>query len=213
MRTNSTLTNCFVFAAGAAVGAAVAWKLLKTQFEQIAQEEIDSVKEVYAKKYEKTNISFEPDLEMETAIENDEKNIEEPVGEIDGATMRTYAAELSKLGYTNYSDVDSNVRVITPTIEDDKPFVISPDEYAALDDYEAISLTYYSDGVLADDMDYRVDDVEDVVSLEALSRFGEFEEDIVHVRNDRLKCDYEIARDARKYADVTRNTGFRVTEG
>lgn len=203
MKTNSTLTNLFMFTAGAAVGATVAWRLLKTRFEQIAQEEIDSVKEVYGKRYEKP------------VDESDEPNepIVEVSEEIDGATMRNYAAELSKNGYTNYSDVENIVKVDPQVIDEDKPFVISPDEFGMYEDYETISLTYYADGVLADDMDYCVDDVDDVVSIEALSRFGEFEEDIVHVRNDRLKRDYEIARDNRKYEDVTRSTGSHVMEG
>ena len=42
-----TLNNVLIFAVGAAIGSAVTWKLLKTKYERIAQEEIDSVKEVF----------------------------------------------------------------------------------------------------------------------------------------------------------------------
>ena len=34
----STLSNIVIFAVGAAIGSAVTWKLLKTKYEQIAQE-------------------------------------------------------------------------------------------------------------------------------------------------------------------------------
>ena len=44
------LKNTIIFAVGALVGSAVTWKLLKTKYEQIANEEIASVKETYAKK-------------------------------------------------------------------------------------------------------------------------------------------------------------------
>ena len=43
-----TLCKFFLFTAGAAIGSVVTWKLVKTKYEQIAQEEIDSVKEEYA---------------------------------------------------------------------------------------------------------------------------------------------------------------------
>ena len=37
--------NVLVFAAGAAIGSAVTWKVVKTKYERFAQEEIESVKE------------------------------------------------------------------------------------------------------------------------------------------------------------------------
>ena len=46
------LSNIIIFAAGAAIGSAVTWKLLKTKYEQIAQEEIDSVKAVFSRREE-----------------------------------------------------------------------------------------------------------------------------------------------------------------
>ena len=39
----------FSFLIGATVGSVTTWKLLKTKYEQIAQEEIDSLKDVYSK--------------------------------------------------------------------------------------------------------------------------------------------------------------------
>ena len=41
----------FSFLIGATVGSITTWKLLKTKYEQITQEEIDSVKDVYSKNY------------------------------------------------------------------------------------------------------------------------------------------------------------------
>ena len=44
------MNNAIVFTIGAAVGSMVTWKLLKTKYAQIANEEIASVKELYSKK-------------------------------------------------------------------------------------------------------------------------------------------------------------------
>lgn len=47
-----------------------------------------------------------------------------------------------------------------------EPYVISPDDYGENDNYTQISLVYYAgDGVLADDEDEVVEDIEDILSL------------------------------------------------
>jgi hypothetical protein len=94
----------------------------------------------------------------------------------------------------------------------DKPYVIAPEEFGDLDDYETISLTYYADQILADDNDVIVDDIEDVVGFDSLNSFGEYEDDSVFVRNDRLKCDYEILLDQRKYSSVIRRKPHEVDD-
>ena len=52
-----------------------------------------------------------------------------------------------------------------------------------------------------DDTDI-VDDPEKIVGFESLGHFGEYDDDAVYVRNDRLKCDYEILRDPRRYEEA-----------
>lgn len=93
-----------------------------------------------------------------------------------------------------------------------KPYVISPEEFGEFEEYEKISLTYYADQVLTDENNEEVDDVEEIVGEESLTHFGEYEDDSVFVRNDRLKCDYEILLDQRNYSDVTKTMPHRVEE-
>ena len=50
---NKKTTFIFAFILGAASGSAVTWYSVKKKYEEIAQREIDSVKEVFAKKREK----------------------------------------------------------------------------------------------------------------------------------------------------------------
>ena len=54
-----------------------------------------------------------------------------------------------------------------------------------------------------------MDDVEYVVGSDALNSFGEYEGRFVFVRNDRLKCDYEILLEQRKYSDVVNKKATR----
>lgn len=79
--------------------------------------------------------------------------------------------------------------------------MIPPTEFDMLDDYDVIELTYFSDGVLVDDDGQVITNIDAVVGEESLKHFGEYEDDCVHVRNDRLKCDYEIIKDLETYAD------------
>ncbi len=188
---NKTI-NFMMFVLGVAVGSVVTWRYVEKKYEQIAQKEIDSVKEVFSKR--------EAEFTKNTEVRVKADNAKEKPNVIE------YAAWLRKQGYTNYSDmVDKKPEEVKEEpMSVDKPYVIAPEEFGELDDYEIISLTYYADQILADDNDVIVDDVENVVGFDSLNSFGEYEDDSVFVRNDRLKCYYEILLDQRKYSDVIR---------
>ena len=72
---NDTIKNLLIFTTGAAIGAAVTWKLLKTKYEQIAQDEIDSVKEVFARRFEEgsEDIDESDDEDSDEGAENPEE--------------------------------------------------------------------------------------------------------------------------------------------
>lgn len=182
------ITGLVIFAAGAGIGSVVTWYLVKDKYEKLAQEEIDSVKEVF---YERRGEKVEKAVEkIEDARTNNE-----------GLSVREYAAKLSENGYTDYTDIPDE-KEVEPTMGVEKPYVIPPEEFGELDDYGRISLTFYADHILADDNDNVLEDVEEVIGSESLNHFGEYEDDSVFVRNDKLKLDYEILLDVRKYSDV-----------
>ncbi len=86
----------------------------------------------------------------------------------------------------------------------DKPYVIPPEDFGEEGDYEIKSLTYYADGVLTDDWDNVIEDIDELIGEESLTHFGEYEDDSVFVRDDQMKIDYEILRDVRNFADIPR---------
>lgn len=181
---SNTLRNFFIFAVGAAIGSSATWYFVKTKYERIANEEIESVKEAFSSK--KSESKEEP--------ESDSTH-----------DMVTYEKMLGNLNYTNYPEVtnDNDEKGVEEMTEKKKgPYVISPDEFGNIPEYDAVSLNYYSDGVLANDWDEIIEDVDDVVGEESLTHFGEYEADSVFVRNDDAATDYEILRDLRNYWDV-----------
>ena len=102
---------------------------------------------------------------------------------------------------------------LPPLTEEDifvyeEPRCVSPEEFAALieDDYDICNWTLYqgSDGskILADDNDELVDLEQRLATVGYAINIGEYEEDIAHICNDRLRCVIEITEDLRNYSDV-----------
>ena len=198
------IINVFMFAAGSAIGSAVTWKLVKTKYEQIANEEIASVKEVFLNKEKESLQRTEKLNESLKALVVDDIKCDEQL-EMD---FDEYEEGLSSYGYTNYSNSNSKEKGVDNMIN--KPYIISPDEFDELDDYDVVSLTYYSDGVIADDMDNIIEDVDSLIGYDAVNHFGEYEDDSVFVRNDNTKTDYEILLDLRAYSKVKNRPPHQV---
>ena len=187
----NTLNKLFIFAAGAAVGSVVTWKLVKTKYEQIANEEIESVKEVFGRGHNRAETNAVDEMA-------DEEDDYEPTEE----EKKDYEGMIDSTGYRNYSTKKEVKKEEKEEEEMDKPYVISPDEFDENDDYKTVSLTYYEDGVLADEHDNVITDVEDLIGINPAEHFGEYEQDSVFVRDDANKTDYEILADNRKFGDI-----------
>ena len=171
------------FSVGAATGYFAAKKMLADHYAQLAQEEIDSVKERF-REQNKT----EPEkskAEKETVAEKE---------------FQTYNKYAKIYDHTLYSNASVSAR-------QSKPRVISPDEFGEIPEYEKVSLTYYADRVLTDEDNKPMDetDIEMAVGADSLTHFGEYEPDSVYVRNDTLKVDYEILLDEQKYSETLKN--------
>lgn len=191
--------NVLMFAVGAAIGSAVTWKVVKAKYEKIVQEEIDSIKEVFADRLTNLQDQIDDYVEADAAEEwadrankIDWNSLEDLEDECDiPDSDRDEYALLASI-YNN--DEEGGVNDMRKA-----PYVISPDEFGELDDYNRISLTYYSDGTLEDEERDIVSDVDDLIGEESLTHFGEYEDDSVFVRNEYLKTDFEILKDYRAY--------------
>lgn len=184
---NKTAVATVGFALGAITGAVGAWYILKTKYEQIAQEEIDSVKETFKrmKSYnEKTDGSPIEEAESTNVENNDQKVVKE---------MNTHLID-----YYGYSGEDKPKK----SVDEPRPYLIPPEELGAYDDYHVEELIYFSDNVLCDEEYEPIENVEDVVGFESLNHFGDYDDDAVYVRNDKRKCDYEITLDERTYLEA-----------
>lgn len=194
---NRKLFNVFLFTAGAAIGSLVTWKVLQTRYDQLIQEEVDAFKKDYARCMSgnvNKNDCHEDDAQCYDDADSDDEDVDAMVDYHKLASKYTSSGEESEDGEEGDGDTD------VPYING--PYVITPDEFGDGNyDYDMYCLTYYSDGILANDWDEELD-IDDTIGLESLEHFGDHAEDVVHVRNERLRADYEVVRDCRKYTEM-----------
>lgn len=206
-----TLNKVIIFAAGAVIGSLVAWKLTKTRYEKIMIEEEQSLREYYNKKvkviedtatdlhdsYQRREDELRKKLEEET---EKEPEIVQDMDELHDKEFDRYAEILKDHKYSQEEpcfDAGTN----------GKPYVVSPDEFGEADGYDIITLNYYADGVVADDWNDPIEDIGATIGEDFASHYGEYEEDVVYVRNDRLKVEYEILRSNLRYEDMAKDDG------
>jgi hypothetical protein len=184
-----------IFITGMALGATGSWFITKQKYEQILEEEIESVKETY--KNRQVLVVNEIKEEKKEEVEEDAPTLVE---------KEEYKSIIENNGYTNYTkymDTDEKEETV---VNDrcDMPYVIDPEEYGE-DGYDVQTLTYYADGVLIDDLDDIVEDPDTVVGLENLKVFEEFGATSVMVRNEIWKVDFEITKDDWNYSDLNQD--------
>lgn len=198
----SKLKTALAFLLGAAAGGAGTWYFLKETYAKQSEQDISSAKEAFHLREEKLKAEID---ELKSRLEPEPEE-EAP------HTVLTSSKVPDKVGITDYTKAkyQQYTPPVTPpkaaTEEEPKaddieaPYVISPDEFGEVG-YTQISLSYFADGILADENGVIIDDAEEIVG-DALEHFGEYEEDAVFCRSDPKRCDYEILMDLRKYADV-----------
>ena len=169
------------------MGSVVTWKMTKDKYEQWANDEIRMMREYYNQKeeeyYEEEDLDEEP-IEAEVRTERSTK-----------PDLTEYTSKLNESGYTDYSEISKkDEEEDNESDMEEKPYVISPEEFGDFDDYETIELTYYKNGYVTDDQDILMsnDEVEEAIGWNNITRIGEYEEDALHVRNEKRKTDYEI---------------------
>lgn len=165
------MKNVIIFTLGAAAGSLLTWKFVEQKYKRIADEEIESVREVYRKRSGAVTEMTVPKITKEEKEEL-EKQVQD-------------------LNYTVQTEIDEGV----------KPYVITPEEYGEVVGYDARSWTIYADNVITDEDDVIVSDPESMIG-DGLEHFGDYDDCAVFVRNENLKCDYEILKHNKTYEEI-----------
>jgi hypothetical protein len=191
---------------GAAVGSLITWfvtkKIYEKKYADIADKEIASVKEKFTVPRDTVEsiIEKKKDLSKEKTIAKEATN---------KLSLTEYAKNIK--AYVNYSDKSTEA---TESVGTDglkrisfrpsgKIEIIEPDDYGEDEEYDQVSLTLYADGILADEDDRVINDVDGLIGEDTLSNIGKYEDDAIHVKNEITKCYYEVLTDERNYEKAT----------
>ena len=217
------LVKTFIFTAGAAIGSVVTWMVIKTKYEQISKEEIESVREEYQRLTKIMRMEIDACRKATAAHTKDKDAVDEDEDENendgypydddrDFTEKEKEQVEYYKITSRYRGSYNENNEIKEEGEEngDDEvpyingPYVITPEDFASSPPgYNCCPLDYYKDGVLADGWGVQMD-VEETIGKEALDHFGEYVDDVVYVRNERLELDYEVTRDPRTYKEAER---------
>lgn len=195
------LANLFIFALGAVAGSLATFKYAEKKYAARASEEIESVKEAF-RNSGGSLLRCDEDKSKDadgrkSTVDEKTTDIQEKVKKAGERFIQEQEKEMS-----NYEKLVKKNEYINR--EPDEPRVISPDEFGEEEDYTQISLTLYADGVLVDDNNDEMgeNEINRTIGPYALDHLGDYEDDCVHVCNDRLEAYYEVLTDTRKWSDI-----------
>lgn len=214
---NRNLLVSIAFVVGAATGVAATFTYAKNKYAKIAQEEIDSVKEVYSKRTKDKVIKTEEPEEME---EQEEEFVEEfrpatpeEARAYERATRhyrslaedeKTLEEKVKEKSINIVRDCNRITGERSNEVLADKPYIIKPNEFGERD-YDEVTIVAYSDGKFTSyDTGDLMDEfeIEDAIGdIDPNMHFGDYEEDSVFIRNDERGIDYEVLRDEDPYGE------------
>ena len=171
------------FILGAIAGSVITYKITENKFKNIADEEIESVKEKFKEK--------ENELLNSKKEEKKDYNAYKEI-------LQTYKQENENKQKDNEElKEDAKVKVK----DDDKPDVkiISPEEFGNLENYEESCWVLYSDNIITDEFNNIVKDPKLFLGdcLDCL----EDNDESIFIRNNDTYTDYEIIRIDDTYND------------
>lgn len=154
-----------------------------------------------AKKAREENPQKQDLKEEEVSTAPIEMPYKEDLPELTEEEQQIYKQTLSELGY---SEPQEPPRFFGPY--DTRPHPISEDEYVQNeDDYDIIPMMLYADGVVAGDDDHEIEDYERILGFDITKKFHQYEyDDVVYVKDDRLRVIYEVSRSAKTYEEQLR---------
>lgn len=219
---------------GGFIGYVVTQRVLKAKYELELQTEISSLKAFYQEKA-KNRLMDQEELdelypeeeynlrEFETIVRKEEYSEDSSPAEEEFDYFKTDPdfsevrpeKESRKMTPEQEVPIDTDDPLLVEMIENrrnDEPYIITVDEFMDDIDYidDKLTVTYFDgDDTLADTTDRVIPEVDEIIGSDALTKFGLFSKDknIVYVRNERLRADFEIILDENKYTEVI--AGFK----
>ena len=214
------MKNFLIFISGAAIGVGISWMYHKNKYEQLVEEEVESLRE-HAKnreesqgmtkdEYEEKNNTFKVNLDDRTCgytaySSEDEREAEEAKQYYEEHKDELEEAKEESEQIINNSHYTTTDKSYAEEMADryKHPYRIENDEVGGLVGFDVDQLNWYSDGIVANDDGEEITNLFELLGMnidEISKYFNENEDsDAFFIRNMQLKCDYEILRDLDEF--------------
>jgi hypothetical protein len=191
---------------GIGLGYKIAEKRLSAQFELRLEKETAGMREFY----QNTKKPYATPQEAAAALIDDDVDTgQEATATVVGDKIayhkivkKEYAPQEALVDLPDQTDRIPELEHHNVFIEE--PIIISQEEFMQNDSgYEQSTLSFYrGDHVLTDERENVIEDLNEVVGAENMTRFGQNSSDpnVLHIRNGRLQMDFEVCLSEGSYS-------------
>ena len=198
------MKNFLIFISGAAIGVGVSWMYHKNKYEQLVEEEVESLRE-HAKNKEGGSQGMTKDeyeeknkIATEKEVIDTRQYYEEHKDELEEAKEESEQI----INNSHYATTDNSYAEEIAN-RNKYPYRIEVDEVGGLVGFDVDQINYYSNGVLATDDGDEIEKPEELLGMtkgQIIDYFNSHQDsDALFIRNIMLKCDYEILRDLDEF--------------
>ncbi len=162
--------------------------VMRNRYEQQLLEDVESAKVEYRRLVKELREKQEKEIaEAEKSIKS-KANLNKPALDI----QRTQYMSIAK----EYGAADKKPEI---RIE-----VIAPEDFGLMDEdgFTTEEMMYYADGILVNEDDEVIEDIDSLVGTEFADHFGEYEDDSVYIRNYANKTDFCILKSLKTYKEA-----------
>ena len=199
----NALKGTIIFASGVAVGLGIGWIFCRKKMAE-KDEAMDELRKYYLEKH----LDVKKDIQTKIDKANEDVAI---------SKIAAYSHIIDRMEADRNKSPESAAFSDEVVVKEEKemaeaespeeeqssePYLITEDEFINdKNDYEKLSLTYFTiDDTLADDCDEIVD-VEETISTDIFNQISESEDGDYYVRNNTLQTDYEIMKVDQSYKE------------
>lgn len=202
------LKELFIFATGALAGTFIGARISKKHYSELAEEEINDIRDYYKNKLENTNVKNQETEEVEELLEKTEK-VEDKQEYDKIIKIGNYMTIDDETDEEDKEDEENDQHEELSSINDE-PYVINPEDFGKDGYYATQTLTYFADGILVDDVDEVVEQAECLVGTHHIDIFRDFDATSVYIRNDWAMTDFEILKDDWFWSDIEKSNSVET---
>lgn len=177
--------NILMFLGGAVIGSLISWYFTKNKYETMATTEINEMRDFYKNKQKELSQMNKEKPPIENLIDV----------EIDPEEKQKYETIITTEKYDDEGRDES--------LKENNISFIDVAEFDSYNGYEKSNLVLYSDDILADELSDDIYLIDDSIGVEAAELLRNDRPEVIYIRNEENKTEYEVTWDNRSYGEVT----------